>query len=71
MLVVCLATSLSSLQDIAFVGIIPGAFVLVGEDLVGDLDFGEEGCGTFDVTEVAIGMQLECLLAVCSPDSVA
>jgi hypothetical protein len=36
--------------------IIPGAFLVVREDLVCGSDFGEEGGGAFDVAIVAVGM---------------
>jgi hypothetical protein len=51
-------------EDVAFVGIVPGALLRVGEDLVGSLDFSEEGgCACF-VTVVAVWVELEGLSAV-------
>jgi hypothetical protein len=38
------------------VGIVPGALLLVRQDLVRMLDVGEEGCGAFDVAVVAVGV---------------
>lgn len=52
-------------QYVSLVGIIPGAFLVVGEDFVGRLDLGEEGGGAFCVAMVAVWVQLEGFPAIC------
>lgn len=69
MLVVVFASTLTTPQDVPLVGIVPGALLVVGEDLVGSLDFGEEGGGALDVAVVAVGVQLEGLFAICLLES--
>jgi hypothetical protein len=50
------AAGLSAPQDIPLVGIVPCALLGIGEDLVGSLDFGEEGSGAVGVAIVAVWM---------------
>jgi hypothetical protein len=52
------------------VGIVPGAFLVVGEDFVCRLDLGEEGSGAFGVAMVAVRVQFEGLFAICLFESV-
>jgi hypothetical protein len=52
-------------QYVSFVGVIPGAFLVVGKDFVRGLDLGEEGSGAFGVAMVAVGMEFERFLAIC------
>jgi hypothetical protein len=52
-------------QDVSFVGIVPGAFLVVGEDFVCRLDLGKEGSGALRVAMVAVGVEFQGLLAVC------
>jgi len=54
--VVVAALALGAPQDVALVGIVPGALLGVGEDLVGGLDVGEEGGGAVRVAIVAVGV---------------
>jgi len=56
-------------QDAGFVRVVPGAFLGVGEDFVGGLDFGEEGGGALDVAIVAVGVEFEGFAAVGFFDS--
>lgn len=56
--------AISAAENVAFVRIIPGAFLGVGEDFVGNLDLSEEGGGAFDVAEVAVGMEFEGFFAI-------
>ena len=56
--------AIAAAQDVALVGIVPGALLGVGEDLVGGGDVREQGGGALDVAIVAVGVQLEGLAAV-------
>jgi hypothetical protein len=51
-------------QYIALVRIVPGALLLVREDLIGGLDLGEEGRRAIGVAMVAVGVQFERLPAI-------
>jgi hypothetical protein len=51
-------------QYVSFVCIVPGTFLLVGEDFVCGLDLGEESRGTFGVAMVAVGVEFERFLSV-------
>lgn len=64
MLVKLLRPAIVPAQYLPLVRIVPGAFLGVGEDFVGDLDFCEEFGGALDVAIVAVGVQLESLSAV-------
>lgn len=52
-----------------FVGVIPSAFLRVGENFVGCLDLGEFPCGFFFCTIVAIRVQVEGSAAIGFFDS--
>ena len=56
-------------QYIALVRIVPGALLLVGEDFIGGLDVSEEGRRAISIAMVAVGVQFECLPAVCLLES--
>jgi len=45
-------------------GVVPGAFLWIGEDFVGGEDLGEEGGGSFCVAVVAVGVEEEGFAAV-------
>jgi hypothetical protein len=55
----------STPQYVAFVRIVPGAFLFVGEDFVCRLDVSKEGSSALCVAMVAVRMELECFLAIC------
>jgi hypothetical protein len=63
--VLAAALTAAAAQDVALVGIVPGALLVVGEDLVGGLDVCKQGGCALDVAIVAVGMELEGLAAVC------
>lgn len=63
-----LASTLATPQYVSFVRIVPGALLRIGQDLVGGLDFGEEGGGALGVAIVAVGVELEGFSAVCFLD---
>ena len=63
------ALALGPPQDVAFVGIVPGTFLGVGENLVGRLNVGEEGGGAIRVAIIAVGVEFEGLFAVGFLDS--
>jgi hypothetical protein len=63
------ALALGPPQYVSLVSIVPGAFLGIGEDLVGGLDVGEEGGGAIRVAIVAVGVEFEGLFAVGFLDS--
>lgn len=64
-----ISTTFGAAEDGGFMGVIPGAFLRVGQDFVGGLDFGESNRGFFFCTVVAIGMKVEGATAVGFFDS--
>jgi hypothetical protein len=64
LVVLIAALALGPPQYVSLVGIVPGALLRVGEDLVGGLDVGEKGGGAIRVAIVAVGVEFEGLFAV-------
>jgi hypothetical protein len=47
------------MKDLFSVGVVPGALLGVGEDLVRGLDFGEAARGILDIVDVLVWVELE------------
>jgi hypothetical protein len=63
--VLAAALATAAAQNVALVGIVPGALLVVGEDLVCRLDVGKQSGRALDVAIVAVRVELEGLAAVC------